>query len=59
MPDFIVLGSNHKWFACYSLSEAFEITKEMFKDGCEYVKVIRNNEVTHWINNLEGDNNNV
>lgn len=50
MPDFIVLGSNHKWFACYNLNEAIELAKKMFKDGCEYVKVIRNNEVTHWTN---------
>ena len=48
MPIFILLGSNHKWFACYSLDEAVEIAKEMFKNGCEYVKVLWNNEVMHW-----------
>lgn len=51
MPDYIVLGSNHKWFACYNLNEALNIAREMFKNGCEYVKVIKNNEVTHWTTN--------
>ena len=51
MPDFIVLGSNHKWFACYNLNEAIELAKEMFKDGCDYVRVIRNNKVANWTTN--------
>lgn len=51
MPDFIVLGSNHKWFACYKWSDALDIAKEMFKSGCEYVKIIKNNEITHWTTN--------
>lgn len=51
MPDYIVLGSNHKWFACYNWNEAVELARKMFKNGCEYVKVMRNNEVTHWTTN--------
>ena len=51
MPDFIVLGSDHKWFACYKWSDALNIAKEMFKSGCEYVKIIKNNEITHWTTN--------
>ena len=51
MPDYIVLGSNHKWFACYEWNEVLDIAREMFKNGCEYVKVIRTNEVAHWTTN--------
>ena len=55
MPDYIVLGSNHKWFACYEWNEVLDIAREMFKNGCEYVKVIRPDEVTHWtINDVKG-----
>lgn len=48
MPDFIVLGSNHEWFACFTWNEARSIAKEMFKNGCKYVKVISFIEVDHW-----------
>ena len=51
MPDYIVLGSNHKWFACYNWNQVIEFAKEMFKNGCDYVKVIRFSEVTHWTKN--------
>ena len=51
MPNYILLGSNHKWFACDTWNEAIKLAKEMFKNGCAYVKVIRNNEVAHWITN--------
>ena len=54
MPDYIILGSNHKWFACYTWYQVVKLAKEMFKNGCDYVKVIKNNEVTHWtINDIK------
>ena len=39
MPDYIVLGSNHKWFACYQWSEVQNLAKEMFKNGCDQSRV--------------------
>ena len=33
MPDYIILGSNHKWFACYNWDQAIKLAKEMFKNG--------------------------
>ena len=51
MPDYIVLGSNHKWSACYNWSQVIELAKGMFKNGCEYVSVIRNNRITSWTTN--------
>lgn len=48
MPDYIVLGSNHHWFACWNWSEVIDLAKEMFEDGCSYVKVISNNQIEHW-----------
>lgn len=51
MPDYIILGSNHKWFACYNWDQAIKLAKEMLKNGCEYVKVIKNNQITSWTTN--------
>lgn len=48
MPNYIVLGSNHHWFACWTWSEVVDLAKEMLKNGCEYVKVVQNNKVVHW-----------
>ena len=54
MPDYIVLGSNHKWFACYTWYQVVKLAKEMLKNGCDYVRVIKNNEVAHWtINDIK------
>ena len=47
MPDFIVLGNDHQWFACFTWNEVQSLAKAMFKNGCEYVKVIRTDEVAH------------
>ena len=48
MPDYIVLGSDHKWSDCYNWCKVLEVAKSMFENGCEYVTVIKNNKVAHW-----------
>ena len=35
MPDYIILGSNHKWFACYTWNQVIELAKEMFKNDLD------------------------